>query len=120
MKYMDIKEQYTEEYKGHVIVVRKLISPFYNRPFYVAYYSLDKEFRYKDIDCLEESLPIVHGGYSFMPDYLPKVEDRYKDLTFIGWDYNHAFDMEMPYTMQGVILDAEKAVDSYKELYENK
>lgn len=117
MRYADIKEQYTEEYKGHVIVVRKLFIPYYSKPFYVAYYSIDKEFADKELDWLDENLPSVHGGYSFMPNCLPKVEDRYKDLIFIGWDYNHAFDMEKPYTMQGVIIDAKKAVDLYDSKY---
>lgn len=60
------------------------------------------------------NLASVHGGYTYVDYGIPRVLDD-NQRPFLGWDYNHCYDIRTCVTYDDVINEGKEVVDSMLE-----
>ena len=98
---------------GHVIIIRLIKCK--ERPFYTVYYSVDKRFKGKSKDWIDNNFPPVPNGYSFPPSTLVGCEPK---LTFVGWDYYQYGDTNEDYSIDSIKEHAILVLEQYINMFE--
>lgn len=98
---------------GHVIIIRLIKCG--NKQFYTAYYSVDKKFKGRSKDWIDDNFPYVHNGYSFPPSTLVGCDPK---LTFVGWNYNHNGDITEDYFFDLIKEESIIALEQYISMFE--
>ena len=60
------------------------------------------------------NLASVHGGYTYIDYGIPRVLDD-NQRPFLGWDYNHCYDIGTCVTYNDIINEGKEVVDSMLE-----
>ena len=108
-------KQCTIYYLRHVIIIRLIRCG--NKPFYTAYYSVDKKFKGRSKDWIDANFPYVHNGYSFPPSTLVGCNPK---LTFVGWNYNHNGDITEDHSFDLIKEEAILALEEYINMFEEE
>jgi len=86
-------------------------------PWFTAYVGVPEDHLAESL--AYDDIPVeVHGGLTFGPrNELSKVdEDGEKDVTWFGWDYNHAVDSRREVEIQEPVEELKSAIEQFREL----